>query len=286
MKNHISLISSILAVIVCVALNPSAAQATNAAEVESNNTIGAAQNIDNDFSVGANPDIQDAELWPWVSIRASGDGTFDYYAFEVPAGGVTGVFDIDYGSGVGGSIDTELCLYTSDGTVLAGNDDSTYTSNGAGGSISRLDSYLSYAFPAPGTYVIGVGRYNTLCNPAGMAGAAPSTGQTYTLQVSLSAHGMDSDGDGVADDVDCNPYSDLNPTVVFESCDSGVANTLFADGCTIADLAHACADDTRNHGTFSSCVTAVTRDLMKSAVITGSGKGMIQSCAAQSDIAK
>jgi hypothetical protein len=288
MENHTSLISTILGFIVCVVLTPSAAQAINATEVEPNNAIGVSQNIDNYFSTGANPDIQDAEIWPWVSISASGDGTFDYYAFEVPAGGVIGVFDIDYGyvnDGVG-SLDTELCLYASDGTLLANNDDSSSSYIGAGGSTLRLDSYLSYAFEMPGTYVIGVGKYNTYCNPNGMTGNTPDTGETYELQVSLSAHVVDSDGDGVADDVDCNPYSDLNPTVVFESCDSGVSNTLFADGCSISDLTHACADDAKNHGTFSSCMAAVTNDLRKSGEITGSGRSMIQSCAAQSDMAK
>jgi len=285
MKNHTSLTSSILAFIVCVALATSTAQATNATEVEPNNIIGDAQNIDNDFSVGANPDIQDAEIWPWVSISARNDGTFDYYAFEVPVGGVTGVFDIDYGSGVGGSIDTELCLYASDGTLLASNDDSN-SGDGASGSVSIFDSYISHVFSSPGTYVIGLGEYPTDCNPNGMTGNTPDAGDTYALQVSLSAHVVDSDGDGVADDVDCKTYSDLNPTVVFESCDSGVSNTLLADGCTISDLTHACADDAKNHGTFSSCVAAVTKDLMKAGEITGSGKGMIQSCAAQSDLAK
>ena len=285
LKSYPLLTPSILAFILCLALAPSAAQATNVTEVEPNNTIGSAQNINDDFSVGANQNILDAEYWPWVSISASGNETFDYYAFEVPAGGVTGVFDIDYGSGFGGIIDTELCLYSSDGTLLASNDDS-YSGYGASGSIHRFDSYISHIFSAPGTYVIGVGRYNTICNPGGMAGATPGAGQTYELQVSLSAHVVDSDGDGVADDVDCNPYSDLNLTVVFEGCDSGVSNTLFADGCTIADLTHACADGTINHGAFSNCMASITKDLMKAGEITGSGKEMIQSCAAQSDIAK
>jgi len=285
MKNHTLLTSSTLAFVIGVALTPSVAQATNTTEVEPNNTIETAQNIDNDFSVGANPDIQDAEIWPWVSISSSYDSTFDYYAFEVPVGGVTGVFDIDYGSGVGGSIDTELCLYASDGTLLASNDDSN-SGNGASGSATNLDSYISHVFSAPGTYVIGVGEYPTDCNTNGMAGNPPDADDTYALQISLSAHVVDSDGDGVADDIDCNPYSDLNPTVVYESCDSGVSNALFADGCTISDLTHACADDAKNHGTFSSCVAAVTKNLMKAGEITGSGKGMIQSCAAQSDIAK
>jgi hypothetical protein len=168
MKNHTLLTSSTLAFVIGVALTPSVAQATNTTEVEPNNTIETAQNIDNDFSVGANPDIQDAEIWPWVSISSSYDSTFDYYAFEVPVGGVTGVFDIDYGSGVGGSIDTELCLYASDGTLLASNDDSN-SGNGASGSATNLDSYISHVFSAPGTYVIGVGEYPTDCNTNGMA---------------------------------------------------------------------------------------------------------------------
>ena len=74
--------------------------------------------------------------------------------------------------------------------------------------------------------------------------------------ITLSQHGLDSDRDGVADNEDCNPYSDLNPTVVFEDCDSGVANTLFANGCTIADLLNVCADDANNHDGFSSCVAS------------------------------
>ena len=46
----------------------------------------------------------------------------------------------------------------------------------------------------------------------------------------------DSDGDGIPDDEDNCPNSDLSDTVVIDGCDSGVANTLLSDGCTIADL--------------------------------------------------
>ena len=149
-----------------------------------------------------------------------------------------------------------------------------------------LDSYISYAFASPGTYIIGVGEYNVGCNPGGISGNTLDEGDTYELQVSLDWHVVDTDGDGVADDEDINPYSDLNATVVFEDCDSGVANTLLEGGCTIADLVHACADDSVNHGSYASCVAAVTNDLKREGVISGSGKGMIQSCAAQSDIGK
>jgi hypothetical protein len=283
MKNDLKVITAILTLPLSILL-PTNVMGADTIEAEPNNTIGAAQNIDSHFSVGVNPDIQDSAIWPWVSIGADGDGTNDYYSFEVPAAGVTGVFDIDYGIG-GGLVDTKLCLYTATGTLLVGNDDSL-TSAGAGGSTSVFDSFISYEFAIPGTYVIGVGQFPALCNPGGIAGSALHNGVTYELQVSLSQQVVDTDGDGVADDFDCNPYSDLNPTVVFEGCDSGVANMLFADGCTIADLTHACADDAKNHGKFSSCVTAVTKNLVRNGEISGSGKVMIQSCAAQSDINK
>jgi hypothetical protein len=297
MKRQTVFTGSIFAIMACLALVPIAAQANAVAEAEPNNTIDSAQNIDQDFGIGANPDIQDAELYPWVSISATGDDTFDYYSFEVPAAGVTGVFDIDYGYFGDGSFDTKICLYSSDGTLLDSNDDS-YESVGALGSKYDYDSYISYAFAAPGTYVIGVGTYAVDCNPGGLAGQAPEPGNTYVLQVSLSEHVApvppvpppapvaDSDGDGVADASDCNPYSDLNPTVVFESCDSGVANTLYPDGCTLSDYLHACANQADNHGAFSSCVAALTNELKKSGEITDTGNVMIQSCAAQSSTAK
>ncbi len=46
----------------------------------------------------------------------------------------------------------------------------------------------------------------------------------------------DPDGDGVSDADDVCPYSDLGPTIVIGGDDTGVANQLLDDGCTIADL--------------------------------------------------
>ncbi|HQR45872.1 MAG TPA: peptidase [Thermoanaerobaculia bacterium] len=94
----------------------------------------------------------------------------------------------------------------------------------------------------------------------------------------------DADLDGVADDVDCNPHSDLSPTVVIDGCDSGVPNTFFSNGCTIADLVGKSADGARNHGAYVSAVTKVLNELKKSGVITGAQMGAIQSCAARAAI--
>jgi hypothetical protein len=93
----------------------------------------------------------------------------------------------------------------------------------------------------------------------------------------------DADLDGVADNVDTCLDSDLAETVVIGECDSGVANTLLEDGCTIAQRIMACADGVVNHGEFVSCVSRFTNGL-KPRVLSGAEKGAIQSCAAQSSI--
>jgi len=255
-------------------------------ESEPNNAVAAAQNVDGHFSAGDNPDITHATTWPWVSISADGDGNNDYYSFVVPVAGVTGSFDIDYGHGMNGSVDTELCLYAADGSVLADNDDAASATTGAGGSAYSFDSYISYTFSVPGTYVIGVGKFNVFCNVGGITGNVLEAGNDYELQISLSQHAIDADGDGIQDDRDCQPNSDLSPTVTVEGCDSGVTNTVLVDGCTITDLLMACAADARNHGSFNSCVAGVTRSLKKGGELRDSDVGMLQSCAAQSDIGR
>lgn len=153
------------------------AQAGSINEVEPNDTIGTAQNIDGYFSVGVNADIQDALMTPWVSIAATGDGTYDYYSFTAGAGAI-GYFDTDYTS-----FDTQLWLFDGFGTALDGNDDSA----GDPGSSSGLDSFFDYTFASAGTYVIGVCRFFCQGPDGGMTGDAPAVDAAYTLQVSISS---------------------------------------------------------------------------------------------------
>ncbi len=94
----------------------------------------------------------------------------------------------------------------------------------------------------------------------------------------------DTDGDGVPDDMDECPNSDLSPTVVIDGCDSGVPNHLFEDGCTISDLVTECADGARNHGAFRRCVSKLGNALKKDGVITPPEKDQILSCASRADI--
>jgi len=94
----------------------------------------------------------------------------------------------------------------------------------------------------------------------------------------------DADGDGIPDDQDNCPLSDLEATIIIDGCNSGVANTLFDDGCTMSDLIAECAEGVKNHGQFVSCVAHLTNGWKKDKLISGKEKGAIQSCAARSDI--
>jgi len=95
---------------------------------------------------------------------------------------------------------------------------------------------------------------------------------------------VDTDGDGYIDDEDTCPMSDLAASVVIDGCDSGVANLLLGDGCTISDMIADCAAGASNHGQFVSCVAHLTNWLKSEGLISGREKGAIQRCAAGSNL--
>ena len=94
----------------------------------------------------------------------------------------------------------------------------------------------------------------------------------------------DSDGDGVNDEDDPFPNSNLDPTVAIGGCDSGVDNQSLGDGSTFNDLIGQAGDDAANHGKFVSAVSDLSNDWKKAGLISGKEKGKITSCAARSDI--
>lgn len=91
----------------------------------------------------------------------------------------------------------------------------------------------------------------------------------------------DADGDGVVDDEDCNPTSDRRPTIVIGDNDSGVPNTLFANGCTSADLIAQLPGSSANHGGFVSAVAHLANAWVAGGIVTGAQKGAIQHAAAK-----
>jgi hypothetical protein len=96
---------------------------------------------------------------------------------------------------------------------------------------------------------------------------------------------IDTDGDGIADDVDeCDQSITtlVSQTIVINGVDTGIQNTATnAVGCTLADLIDEmidlCLDGAKNHGKFVSCVAHETNMLKRAKTISGKHKGKIQS---------
>ena len=142
-----------------------------------NNSLGTAIDISNEFALNFDADIISSTTIPHVSIEGEADGgEIHYYMITIGAPGVTITLDIDYGSNFGAdasSMDAYLELYNDTGGLLAADDDSSAGSDGAGGSVSGLDSYLVYTFAAAGTYFIAVGTFPSL--------SSMNAGDTYEL---------------------------------------------------------------------------------------------------------
>ncbi|HET8783172.1 MAG TPA: PA domain-containing protein [Pyrinomonadaceae bacterium] len=91
----------------------------------------------------------------------------------------------------------------------------------------------------------------------------------------------DADGDGVPNDEDCNSNSDTSLTIRIGLIDTGVPNTMFANGCTMSDLLKELQNGGGNHGSYVSAVAHLTNLWVSDRLITGSQKGKIQNAAGQ-----
>ena len=78
----------------------------------------------------------------------------------------------------------------------------------------------------------------------------------------------DADLDGVADQTDCNPQSDLTTTVVVGGINTDVPNTLFTSGCTISDLIAQIKATSNGQGEFVRGVATLMNSLVDSGLIT------------------
>ena len=133
--------------------------------------------------------------------------------------------------------------------------------------------------------------YSTTSHPTFTVNLSSTTGFRLLVGPDLFNMGVsniifstidDSDGDGIPDNQDLCPDSILNETIVIGNCDSGVANLLTAEGCTLSDLIEDLASDAKNHGAFVSGVTQLANSLKKDGIISGKEAGKLKSCAAKS----
>jgi len=107
--------------------------------------------------------------------------------------------------------------------------------------------------------------------------ATDDTGNFATDTQVITVNSLDSDGDGVNDDVDPFVNSDRGPTVVIDGCDSEVTNEDLGDGSTMND--RIVAISARNHGDFLKQLNEWTNKWKKEGLLTKSDKGKITACA-------
>jgi PEP-CTERM motif-containing protein len=162
---------------------PRAVFATFIAEIEPNNTGATAQNVNGNFSLDNDPNITSSTIIPHVSIRATGNGTYDFYRFT-SLGGVI-ILDTDNTNGnntIGSADDTEIAIWNLAGTRLAFNDDNS----GDPGSIGKTwNSFINLPGQPAGDYIVGVCRFDcSFGNNFSISGSALLQGHAYTLHIS------------------------------------------------------------------------------------------------------
>jgi hypothetical protein len=194
MRRTIVLLAAMAAMVVVYA---GAALAASVDELEPNGgylCCAGAQNIDDYFSLDADPNITNitgtentSTTVPHATINGTGDGTYDYYSFTVPEGGGIATFDIDGGyntdiNGLPYELDSCLRLFDSlaaeqenNNGFIKANCDQAYRDPG---SVDLKDSALEYPLN-PGTYYVKVGTYFDNVIEAGAG---------YKLHVSIPNH--------------------------------------------------------------------------------------------------
>lgn len=91
----------------------------------------------------------------------------------------------------------------------------------------------------------------------------------------------DADNDGVFDKQDSCPNTSEMLEISLGSCNTGVANVVQANGCSIVDELSSCdVNSFKNQGQYRKCISGKTNTL-KRGLLTGREKGAIQRCAAR-----
>jgi hypothetical protein len=121
----------------------SSAMATTILEIEPNDSMATAQNVD-----GALPN---------AVINGTAASSYDFYSFSIVDAGLWSFRTFS-------NFDPELYLFDSAGNVLDGNDDAM----GAEGSPNLLDAAFEHFFDTPGTYYIGLCIFNCYADNGGI----------------------------------------------------------------------------------------------------------------------
>lgn len=108
-------------------------------------------------------------------------------------------------------------------------------------------------------------------------------------RVNFEADTVDSDGDGIPDNLDEVPNSDTRPKVDVNGTEPGatsIDNTVDSEGRTIQDLVNALMASAKNHGQYVSGITQLANQLRANGTITQAQKTEMTTGAAKSNIGK
>lgn len=141
-----------------------------------NNSIAAAFDISNNFSLADDPDIFDSTTVLHTTVNATGNGQGGYYRIDLAAGTVITI-DID-GIADPDVHDSWVRLLDADGAIVAENDDG----GSDPGSSSGRDSSLVHVVEETGSYYVLEGQWSPV---TGDFAAEVPDGSTYELNVSV-----------------------------------------------------------------------------------------------------
>lgn len=139
----------------------------------------------------------------------------------------------------------------------------------------------SFDHGAAGNNIFGPGFVQVVdftTTPTSTAGRPDGIGTWTITEVPTD----DPDHDGVPNDADACPNSDLSATVIIDGCDSRAQNDLLTDGCTISDLVTNCLEESSTRLRALLCVTRLTKDLRKAGDIRVQESIRILSCTVKS----
>ncbi len=143
-----------------------------------NNSIAAAFDISNNFSLASDPDIFNSTTVLHSTVAATGNGLGGYYKVDLAAGTVVTI-DID-GIADPDVHDSWVRLLDSAGNIVAENDDG----GGDPGSVTTRDSSLVAVIEETGSYYVLEGAWSPSVPGDGWEEAVP-VGSTYEVNVSV-----------------------------------------------------------------------------------------------------
>ena len=91
---------------------------------------------------------------------------------------------------------------------------------------------------------------------------------------------VDTDDDGLADDEDACPESNTQPTLIIGTCDTGIENFMFEEGCSLADALQQISDEAKNRGQRIRKVARFTRQLQREGLLSFRERIKILRCVA------